>query len=504
MTAFPSRHRILAVLLVALAQALTAASLSAAPDPEQRMIDKRFGSNGRSWAAMDAPGGDMRDDGYAAGEQSDGRVVVAGTVALPGGRTGVGVARFTREGQADVAFGSFGRFMLDLGGSNASGGLAVAIQSDDRIVVAGWISGPAHQGENFLVLRLEPNGSLDTSFGLSGRTAVSFDHGGNMNDWATAMAIQPDGKIVVVGNVQRGGVNDRDIGVLRLNPSGGADTSFGTNGKTTIVIDRGGGDDAQATGMDLQSDGKILIGGWVSTASNGRDMMALRLLADGSRDTGFGPGSDGLVQINLALSACPDDEAADIKAVSWTQLVPNPATQRRVLLAGSTCLNNNNGNDDWDFAVVRLTDNGAMDTSFNGEGYRSLPIDLGGANRDIATSLITVRLSSLLPGLFPPSHILVGGYAHDTRTPGDRGFQMAFRMMAWSGSNNDAFGPNGRGYVDFDLGANNDDYVNDLIMTSNGTVVAAGTVRRATGNDHDFAATRIVIDRIYAGDQEND
>lgn len=499
-----SRHPLLALALFLTAQAVVVHTAAAAPDPEQRMIDKRYGFEGRAWAAMDAPGGDMRDDGHAAAEQSDGRVVVAGTVSLSGGRTGVGVARFTRKGQADVTFGSFGRFMLDLGGSNATGGLAVAVQSDDKIVVAGWISGPAHQGENFLVLRLEANGTIDTSFGLSGRTAVSFDHGGSMDDWATAMAIQPDGKIVVVGNVQRGGVNDRDVGVVRLNPSGGADTSFGNNGKTTIVVDRGGGDDVRVTSMDLQSDGKILIGGWVSTASNGRDMMALRLLANGARDTSFGPGTEGLVQTNLAPASCPHDEAADIKAVSWTQLVPNPSIQRRVLLAGSLCMNESNGANDWDFVLVRLADNGDMDLSLAGDGYRTMPIDMGGANHDIATGVVTVNQSSLMAGFFPPSHILVGGYAKDTRTPGDRGYQMAFRMITWNGDNQTTFGPNGRGYIDFDLGASNDDYANDLIVTRDGTVLAAGTVRRGTGNDHDFAVARIVADRIHASDLEND
>lgn len=505
---FFRRAKVLAVF-AGLSMVFCSVTVSAAPEPEQRMIDKRFGYSGRAIAAFDRPNSDLRDDGYAAAEQSDGKIVLAGVVALSDGRTGIGVARLLRDGTTDYTFAgptTPGRYVLELGASTSTGAYAVAVQSDNKIVVAGWITGSAHNGENFLVVRLNADGTLDTSFGLSGRTAIAFDVAGNMNDWATGVAIQSDGKIVVVGNVQRGSVNDRDIGVVRLNPSGGVDTGFGTSGKTIVVVDRGGDNDAQATSVSLQGDGKIAIGGWASTSLNGKDVVAIRLLPAGGIDTGFGTASSGIAQINVPGSRpCLDDEALAIKAVSWTQVVPTVSTQRRLVLAGTSCVDNSGGMDDWDMLVVRLDDSGVLDTSFGGgSGYRLLAMDLGGFNRDLATSVIEYQQSSVLGGLFAPSHIVVGGSAYDARVPGDRGNQLAVQMIRWNGDRETNFGFGGKGYVDFDYGGSNYDWGNGMILTQSGAAVMVGTAERATGNDYDFVATRLILDRIFAGDQEND
>ncbi len=500
---FPVRSAFRAFAVTLLA-ALSATPVLAAPEPEQRMIDRRFGNNGRFVVPFDS-GGTWRDDGYAAVEQSDGRLVVAGVVELGGGRTGIGVARLTRAGGLDAGFGGngTGRNVIDAGGSNSIGAYAAAVQGDNKIVVAGWITGPAHQGENFLAMRFEANGALDTTFGLAGRAAIAFDLGGNMNDWAQGVAIQGDGKIVVVGNVQRFGSEDRDIGVVRLNPSGGADTGFGNSGKVVAVIDRGGNNDARATGVALQGDGKIAIGGWASTASNGTDVIALRLLATGAIDSGFG--SSGVAQFNLpGTRSCLDDEALTIRAVSWTRLFPSPATERRLLLAGSTCVINTGGNDDWDGLLVRLNDNGSLDTSLNdGLGHRRLAFDLGGFNRDLLTGVEAVNIGGLLPGLFPPGHLVLSGTAYDSREPGDRGNQMVVRMIDWNGTTAPSFGAAGTGYIDFDLGGGNYDWSNGMILTRRLEAVLVGTAERVSAGDMDFAVSRIILDRIFAGSQES-
>lgn len=502
-----SRSRIQALsrgALAVLAAMLLSAPALAAPEPDQRMIDWRFGSNGRMVIPFDE-GGNWRDDGYAAVEQADGKVVVAGVVELGGGRTAIGLMRLTRAGNLDIPFGGAGngRHVVDLGASNSTGAYAAAVQDDGKIVVAGWITGPAHQGENFLVMRFNANGTLDTGFGLSGRTAIAFDLGGSRNDWATGLAIQDDGKIVVAGNVQRGGADDRDIGIVRLNPSGGADAGFGDSGKLVVVIDRGGGNDAQATSVAIQRDGKIAVAGWVTTDSNGMDAMALRVLANGASDTGFG--INGVVTFHMGTRQCLDEQAMAIKAVSWNQIIPVVASQRRLILAGTTCWDTANGNDDWDGLLVRLNDDGSLDTSFNGMGYLQAGFDLGGPNRDVITGIATVTLGEgLLSGLFPPNRIVVSGTAYDTRPPGDRGNQMAVRMLTWNGAPDPAFGQFGKGYIDFDLGSGNFDWSNGMILTGGHEAVLVGTTERDTPGDMDFAATRIILDRIFAGRQEND
>lgn len=475
--------------------------LMAAPELDQNAIDRRFGSmSGRAVLAFDQ-GGDWADEGFAVGEQSDGKLVVAGRVALAGGRSGIGVSRVLRNGQADSAFGNQARFVYVPDANVSSGAYALAVQSDDKVVIAGWITGPSFQGQDFLVIRLNANGSLDTGFGASGRTVISFDRGGNFSDWATAVAIQDDGRIVVAGNVQRAGTNDRDIGIARLSGSGLFDMSFGSSGTQIVAPDHGGGDDDRASSVAIQDDGKVLVGGWSTTQDRGKDMLLIRLTANGAEDVAFGA-HQGHQLVHLPIGSCLDDEAAVLKVVEWPQFVP-AGTQRRYMLAGSTCRDVSGSANDWDYAVARLLENGSFDTTLSGQGWRAVAMDLGGINRDMGTGLV-FHSDTLYSLVGPPSHFLVGGFALDTRPPGDRGYQFGVRMVRWNGDTEERFGAEGKIYVDFDLGGNNHDLANGMIKTSDRQLVMAGTIKRLQGNDTDFGITRIILDRIFAGSQDND
>ena len=119
---------------------------------------------------------------------------------------------------------------------------------------------------DFAVARLNPDGSLDGTFGTGGRLTVPFDLGaGDKSDTASAALVQPDGRIVVAGSAEvRGTVNlhgntpGRDFAAARLNPDGSLDKSFGGTGKVTVTF---GQPDSPANAAFLQPDGRIVLAG---------------------------------------------------------------------------------------------------------------------------------------------------------------------------------------------------------------------------------------------------
>src|SRR6185369_15578197 len=138
----------------------------------------------------------------------------------------------------------------------------VSIQSNNKIVVAGGIiaaeasSGNPAPLSDFGLARYNPDGSLDTSFGLGGKRKYDFFE---RNDIATALALQPDGKIIAAGiATKKTGNLDEDFACLRVNSDGTLDNSFGASGK--ISTDFAGGND-EANAAVLQLDGKIVVGG---------------------------------------------------------------------------------------------------------------------------------------------------------------------------------------------------------------------------------------------------
>ena len=250
--------------------------------------------------------------------QPNGQAVLVGTVPSAVGNfdTDIGVTRLLFGGQPDPTFGALGtvRIPFDLGFTNDDGGQAVAVQGDGRIVVAGFASTSAN-GKDFAVARLLPDGSLDQTFGTKGLVTIPFTSGGSAfaDDVAYDVAIQPDGKIVLAGSARF------DFAAARLNADGSLDTSFAGKGQTTIVFGPGGFDADEARAMAIQPDGKIVLAGFSDTNEFQHDFALVRLNANGTPDSTFG--GKGRASIGFDLGGSNEDKAFGVALQSGGQIV---------------------------------------------------------------------------------------------------------------------------------------------------------------------------------------
>ncbi|MDP9491060.1 MAG: hypothetical protein M3P42_02485 [Actinomycetota bacterium] len=247
--------------------------------------DRGFGRRG---ALLTDVGGRSDDRCFELAIQRDGKVVCVGVTVARGSQSeDVLVARYLSDGRRDLAFGSGGILRFDSGLSRDDVATTGLIQRDGKIVIAG-VSDVA-VGQDVLVARFRPDGSRDATFGRGGFVTSDIGGGAGDFDYAFAVALQPDGKIVVAGQTATG--TNSDVAVGRYTAQGALDATFGARGK--VRVDFGGVDAAYA--VLVLPGGKILVG---ATAPRGNEEFGLlRLLPNGRRDRTFG--RDGLAGIDV-------------------------------------------------------------------------------------------------------------------------------------------------------------------------------------------------------------
>ena len=282
--------------------------------------------------------------------QADGRVLVSGrsieSIPPPGWNAVRIVARLTPSGALDPSFaGGTGIHVSHSGYANA-----LTLQRDGKILVAGY--GPvssASLASDFQVMRLLPDGSIDTTFGDAGVAMPGFASG-IWSNMATALAIDAEGRAVVAGSAAAQGSDGYRLAAVRFQTDGRVDTSFGTGGEAL------GPFGVKATGIAIQRDGALVLSG--IPGGFYPQSMAMRLLDNGSIDAGFG--DDGIVVVRWS------DGTRD-----WATLGSAIAIQSddRIVVAGATYLLKTFG------LLGRLDGSGRPDPTFGVGGVEALDAD---------------------------------------------------------------------------------------------------------------------------------
>ena len=323
------------------------------------VLDARFGTGG---AVTTSFGG--FDVAFAVAVQPDGRIVAAGR--SDGDTIVFALARYQAEGSLDPSFGVGGKVTTAIGSfwDEAHG---VALQGDGKIVAVGTSNSTSgsFMTSAFAVARYDADGGLDATFGSGGQATTTVAGGDSL---ACAVAIQPDGKILVAGQSFTGiGATARGTFALaRFNPDGSLDGGFGTGGTVSTAI----GASAGISAVALQADGKIVAAGWTRTISNtdpaGTFALA-RYNPDGSLDAGFGSGGVVTTPFSGADEAVAVAVQADEKIVAAgvARGYPISLTNRHL------------------FALARYAPDGSLDATFGAYGK----LTTGFWNDDVAQSV---------------------------------------------------------------------------------------------------------------------
>jgi uncharacterized delta-60 repeat protein len=220
------------------------------------------------------------------------RVVVAGTVddsSHAPSFHGFGVARLTAAGALDNSFDGDGKRTIDFGGTYEDGDRTgvVAVDSLDRVVVAG---GTRSDNNDFAVARLTASGALDNSFDGDGKQTIDF--GGS--ETAYGVAVDSLDRVVVAGETQS--ASYRHFAVARLTAGGALDSSFDSDGKQTVDF---GGSYENERGVAVDSLDRVVVVGYAFIGSSD-DFAVARLTISGALDSSFD--SDGMTTIDFGTS----------------------------------------------------------------------------------------------------------------------------------------------------------------------------------------------------------
>ena len=347
--------------------------------------------------------------------QRDGKVLAAGGTGT--NESMFALARYTADGRLDPNFGVGGRRTTDFG-TGQDYAAAVVVQPDDHVVLVGAASAPGGN-QVFALAKYTPSGTLDIAFGTGGRTTTAFSPSAD----ARAVAVQPDGKLVVAGAVAKRSV--WDLGVARYNVDGTLDHGFGTDG--IVTTDFVTGSDL-AVGVAVQADQKIVVVGTADNIADGGGFAVARYQPSGSLDLTFAV--DGSVTTRFGTASGASDDYAYAVAVQ---------PDGRIVVAGRSGP---------DFAVARYNLDGSLDSGFGGDGK---VVASGGAAHAVAIQ--------------PDGKIVVAGVS---------GSNIALIRYRADGTLDTSFDGDGRIFA-ARFGTYGSDHAYGVVIQPDGKIVVAGT-----------------------------
>lgn len=366
------------------------------------ILDPTFGNNGVAAVPPELAHNSFTDVLV----QPDGKVLCSGFVsngAFPNQEADFLVVRYMADGTPDASFNGSVNGLLAIGTpADAETAIAVALQSDNKILVAGGAVSQTNGSSNGKVVRLLPDGTLDNEFGVAGTVVLDgleIGSGPGSIDYLQDMVVLPSGKILVTGFTNL--MNSNRIFLLQLNSNGTLDNGFGTGGVANSMI----GDEAYANSMTVQADGRILLAGSRSYQGGSALKPALvRFMPDGTLDNSFGSGGTVLSLFGLPASGgyfTAAEVLPDGKIIATGEMGATPIVARfsdigeldgsfgfsgatfapfsswqswedLILLPDGKILISSTMNST-DMALVRLLETGLIDDSFGGDGVVNIP-----------------------------------------------------------------------------------------------------------------------------------
>ena len=381
-------------------------------------LDPDFGTAGLVRADL----GGGNNESFAMAIQSDGKIVVVGYIA--GGSSDFVVRRYETDGDLDPTFGTDGMVVTDFS-SGDEAALGVAIQSDGKIIVVGYTA--VANSQDFAVARYETDGDLDPTFSSDGKVTTDIDSKYNS---ASALAIQANGEILVAGTSSTGGAGVI-FTLVRYTTTGSVDTSVTTSFGASPSI---------ATSIAIQSSGKIIVGGSVGT-----DFALARYKSDLTLDETFGTGgltTPGISNTEARINSIALQSTGEIVAAGYGQI------------SGV-----------YKFVLSRYTTDGLLDDTFGDNGVVTTAI---GDGDDSGVASVAIQNDG---------KIVAGGWSVI-----DGIYIFAVMRYESDGSNDSTFGDDGLVTTNVNDGDGVESYITGLKIQSDGKIVVSGTAGMNAGN----------------------
>jgi uncharacterized delta-60 repeat protein len=362
------------------------------------------------------------------------------------------------KGNLDRAFGSGGKTIAPVSGAEKF--FDTAIQPDGKIVAVGYAS-PVGGVSHFLVARYNANGSPDASFNGSGRVTFPVS---NLGDTAWAVALQSDGKIVVGGTAQNA-QNQSNFAVVRFHANGQIDAGFGQQGVATFSLNTGGEGIRALAIQTIGGEEKIVAAGFSNIGQ--ADFAIVRLNSNGQMDAGFGNGGKRITSLGNGNDVI---HGVAIQSVNG---------ENKIVVAGYSWVSTNTASRA-DFVVARYNENGAPDTTFDGDGF--VRTEMPNGNNGQARAVAIQKIGGA-------DKIVVGGAS---MSPTD--FRLDFTVTRYNsdGSPDAAFNQTGKTTTDFN---GSDDQIQKILVQPDGKIVAVGWSHAGySGSNQNFAAARYNAD----------
>jgi uncharacterized delta-60 repeat protein len=419
------QHRALRLVVAAAAAVAATCAVLVAHEPSSAApgsasagrLDPRFGEDGVRRTSFGA----RADAGIVELlVQHDGKMVAVGTrytgVDSNRWRYHIVLARYEQRGELDNRFGNHGTLV-----SLEASATAAAVQRDGKLVIVGAIDVPSTDAQDLLVLRLRPDGTRDPTFGKDGVATADLAPASPDVDFACAVAIQPDGRVVVAAQTDRSGSATGDsLALVRFDTGGRLDRSFGTNG---VAVPRSAASRSPRA-LLVQQTGRIVVGGGDGTTS-GRAFIA-RFHADGRVDRSIGTRGEVLPGHGAVRALLPTGDGGFVAVGSL---------DRHGGFASAT----------------RFDSRGGVDSSFGAHGRTTTAVAGSMGSSGAYAAAFDAR-----------NRVVIAG--------GNGGDFLVVRLTP-DGDLDRTFG--GTGAVTLDLGK--DDHASAALVMPNGTIVAAGT-----------------------------